>query len=331
MKTWTSAVWATAEFREELRGFVTSAVGEPTVLEPVSVRPWSTVWRVVSDRGVHYAKQNCPGQAHEAELVSGLAKLAPDRVVPVTAADTARDLLLTEDLGPTLRASGASGDPDVWCRIVAEAAGLQREVAGHVAELPLRVMTPGDATTYVADAVGRLGALPADDPRRVAPEVGRRLEALLPTIERWSDEVADLDLPITLNHNDLHDNNVVAPTGSALLRFLDFGDAVLTEPLGSLLVPLNVCADALGAGPHDPRLLRVADAALEVWSDLAPMTELRAVLPAALQLGRLARAESWRRCVASMTFAERGEYGAAPAHWLGTLLDDPPVGTCPRM
>lgn len=331
MTTWTSAVWATTEFREELRAFVAPEIGEPTTLEPVSVRPWSTVWRVVSARGVHYAKQNCPGQAHEAALLDVLADLAPERVVPVVAADPARDLLLTQDLGPTLRASGSSADPAAWCRIVAEAAALQRELISHVADLPLRVMLPGDATTYVADAVGRLGALPPDDPRRVPPEVARRLESLLPTIERWSDEVADLDLPVTLNHNDLHDNNVVAPRGSDPLRFFDFGDAMLTEPLGMLLIPLQVYAEALDAGPDDPRLARVADAALEVWSDRCPAAELRAALPAAIQLGRLARAESWRRCVATMTPAERGEYGAAPAQLLGTLLHDPPVGTRPRM
>lgn len=329
--TWTSAVWMTAEFREELRDFVVPAVGEPTVLEPLKVRPWSTVWRVESAAGVHYAKQNCPGQAHEAALVVALARIVPERVAPVTAADPARDLLLTPDLGPTLRASGAAGDPDVWCRILAEAGSLQREVAGHVAELPLRVLLPGDATTYVADAIGRLGALPADDPRRLAPEEALRLEALLPEIGEWSDEVADLGLPITLNHNDLHDNNVIAPSGEAPLRFFDLGDAVLTDPLGSLLIPLNVCADILGAGPDDPRLHRVVDAALEVWTDLVPAERLRASLPAALQLGRLAKAESWRRCVASMTHAERGEYGAAPAGWLGTLGEDPPVGTRPRM
>jgi hypothetical protein len=63
-----------------------------------------------------------------------------------------------------------------------------------------------------------------------------------------------------------------------------------------------------------------------VWSDLAAPRRLRAALPAALQLARLARVESWRRCVASMTAEERGEHGGAPAAWLGTLLAEPPLG-----
>lgn len=329
--TWTSAVWETPEFREELRDFVVAAVGQPDVLEPLKVRPWSTVWRARAGGATYFAKQNCPGQAHEAALLTELVRIAPRYVVPVVAADPARDLLLTADLGPTLRESGGAESPEAWCRIAADAAALQRALAGHVAELPLAVMLPGDATSYVADAVGRLAALPVGDPRRLDPDVARALEEHLPTVERWADEVADLDLPATLNHNDLHDANAAAPGGDGPLRFFDLGDAVLAEPLGALLIPLNVCADLWDAGPDDPRLRRVADAALEVWSDAADITVLRAALPAALQLARLAKTESWRRCVATMTTAERAEWGGAPAAWLGTLLDEPPVGGRPRM
>jgi hypothetical protein len=323
-------VWRSEDFAAELRGFVTGAVGPPTILEPLKVRPWSTVWRVEAGGRAYFVKQNCPGQAHEARLVAVLGKIAPEYVVPVVAADADRDLLLTSDLGPTLRAAGAGGDVDAWCRITSDAAALQRRVVHHIAELPLSLMEADDATTYVADAVGRLAALAPEDPRRLDPRTAAELEALLPTIELWADQVTALDLPIALNHNDLHDNNVIATAGGPL-RFFDFGDAVLTEPLGALLVPLAALAEELGAGPDDPRLCRVADAALEVWSDGPSMSELRAALPAALQLGRLARIEAWRRCVASMTPEEIAEFGPSVPGWLGSLLADPPVGRAARM
>jgi len=329
--TWSSAVWTTAEFRAELREFVASAVGEPDVLEPVKVRPWSTVWRAEVGGSTYFAKQNSPGQAHEAALMTALARIAPEYVVAVVAADPARDLLLTADAGPTLRAAGAAEDPEAWCRIVTDAAALQRAVATHVAELPIGVLAPGDAVEYVADAVGRLGALAPNDPRRLDADTARALEAHLRTIDAWADQVGDLDLPITLNHNDLHDNNAFVPSGGTPLRFFDFGDAVLGEPLGALLIPLNFCARLWEAGPDDPRLRRVADAGTEAWSDLVDVRRLREALPAALQLGRLGRVECWRRCVATMTRAELGEWGDAPAYWLGTLLGEPPVGRSPRM
>jgi hypothetical protein len=332
MQTWTSDVWRSEAFDAELRSFVASAVGEPDVFEPVKVRPWSAVWRVEAGGAVYFAKQNCPGQAHEARLLTALARIAPEYVVPVVAADADRDLLLTADLGLTLHQAGGGHDVATWCRIVGDGARLQHAVAPHADDLDLTEMPPECATTYVGDAIGRLGALPAGDPRRLSEAVAEQVRALLPTIERWSDQVAELDLPITLNHNDLHANNVVASDGPEVpLRFFDFGDAVLTEPLGALLIPLNVCAADLDAGPDDLRLRRIADAALEVWTDLAPARALRAALPAALQLGRLARIESWRRCIATMTAGERKEFGSAPADWLGTLLADPPVGHVARM
>lgn len=324
-------MWRTAEFADELRTFVTAAVGAPTVFEPLKIRPWSTVWRVEAGGERYWAKQNCPGQAHEAALVTALGAIAPDRVVPVVAADPARDLLLTPHLGATVQERGGDHDVALWSAIVREAALLQRAVEPHCGELPLTPLPAGCATTYVGDAVGRLNALAADDPRRLSDDAARRLQGLLPTVERWSDQVAEIDLPLTLNHNDLHANNVVASAGEEPLRFFDFGDAVATEPLGALLIALNVSAHELGAGPDDLRLRRIADAALEVWSDLVPMRALRAALPAALQLARLARIESWRRCITTMTPEERGEYGSAPADWLGTLLEEPPVGHLPPM
>lgn len=329
---WTSAVWETPAFQAELRDFVVRAVGEPSSLERLKVRPWASVWKVTAGDQTYFAKQNCPGQAHEARVVSALAEIAPDYVVPVAAADPGRDLLLTEGLGRTLGELDAAPDVPTWSRIVRDAAQLQRAVAPHIDELGLTSLPPECATMYAGDAIGRLHALPDGDPRRLEDDVAERLRALLPSIERWSDQVADLDLPLTINHNDLHADNVVAAGGADRpLRFFDFGDAVASEPLGELLIVLNICSDEMKAGPDDLRLRRIADAAIEVWSDLVPARAIRAGLPAALQLARLARVESWRRCVASFTPSERDEHGSAPAHWLGSLVEDPPVGHVPPM
>jgi Ser/Thr protein kinase RdoA (MazF antagonist) len=161
------------------------------------------------------------------------------------------------------------------------------------------------------------------DPRRLPPDVAARLRAHLPVVRRWAEEVAALGLPTTLNHNDLHENNVFDVDGR--LRFFDFGDALVTEPLGVLLVPLNILAEKLHADGDDRRLWRVADAALDVWSDLVPARDLRAALPAALQLGRAGRVESWARCTPSLTDEQLADWGHVAAAWLGTLDAEPPL------
>jgi Phosphotransferase enzyme family len=256
-----------------------------------------------------------------------LARLAPDRVVPVEAASDG--FLLTPDQGPVFYET-AGGDLENWVRLAREAALLQRELVPHVDELVAvgaTALSPGEAHDYAAARVEQYAELGPSDPRRLAPDVADRLHAHLPVVRRWAEQVAALGLPLTLNHNDLHENNVFDVGGRLL--FFDFGDSLVTDPLGIMLIPLNVLGEKLQADDHDPRLWRVVDAALEVWSDLVPAAELRDALPAALQLGRLGRVESWVRCQPSLSDEELDEWGPIAATWLGTLDAAPPVGPRP--
>jgi hypothetical protein len=319
-----SSRWATEEFREELRAWCTPYTGPVTAMEQHKLRGWATVWRVESAEGVWFAKQNCPGQQLEVPLMAVLAEVVPDRVVPVTAARGG--FLLTPDQGEVFSET-AGGDLANWVRLAREAAEFQRALLPHhhaLLRAGLAELRPDQAADYLSARVEQYAALAPGDSRRLAPDVADRLRAHLPVVRRWAEQVAALGLPLTLNHNDLHENNVFDVAGR--LRFFDFGDAVVTEPLGVLLIPLNILAEKLGADGDDARLWQVADAALEVWSDLVPMADLRAALPAALQLGRLGRVESWVRCQPSLSDAELAEWGPVAATWLGTLDADPPVG-----
>lgn len=96
--------------------------------------------------------------------------------------------------------------------------------------------------------------------------------------------------------------------------------------MSGLLVPLNEVAYCLGEPPPDDvRLRKVADAALEIWSDVVPIDEPRAALPAALWLGRLGRAESWRRTAATLAPEDRAEYAGHHQQWIDMLPDAAPV------
>ncbi|MBB6629401.1 phosphotransferase [Nocardioides sp. KIGAM211] len=318
--------WRSAGYRDELRAWVARETGEPTSLEPVKVRAWASVWRAVTPGGVHYAKQNCATQPFEAALLAELVRLVPQHVVPLTAVDLDRGLLLTPDQGPVL----GEGDLDTWRRVVAAGAALQRALVPHVDGLVaagVSRLLPADAEEYVAQRLDGFAALPAGDRRALAPDRLAALRAHLPVVRRWAEQVAALGLPATLVHNDLHGNNVFDREDG--LRFFDFGDALVMEPLAVLAIPLEMLAARLGAGPDDPRLWRVAEAALEVWSDRAPLAELRAALPAALQLGRLGRTETWLRCTPPMNDEELDSFAGAGAASLAALLDAPVLGHLP--
>jgi hypothetical protein len=287
-------VWGTPEFEAELRAWIEGEVGPLTAITQSKRRPWAAVWRAEAAGGAYYAKQNCPGQVFEARLMGILAELAPTYVVPVAAVDADRGFLLTPDQGQVFGDTADPDDLDGWIRLVVRAMELSRLVSG-------------DAHRLVA-----AGASLCRVPDRVRPLVDPLL-----------DTVGAMGLPDSLVHNDLHEHNAFdLPTG---LVFFDFADAVVAHPLTGLLVPLNMMVHHLEAEPDDPRLRRVADAGLEVWSDLVPMAELRAALPAALQLGRLGRAESWFRVAPDFTGDAFDEFGTAGDEWLDRLTDPVPV------
>lgn len=315
------AEWTDPTFLDELRDWVAGTTGQVATLEQVKLRPWASVWRAETASGTFFVKENCAGQAFEAGLVAELSIWVPDLVVPVTAIHHGRGRLLTADQGPTL-ADVASHDLDSWCHVVVEAAHLQRRVAsyaGRMLDLGLTRLAPGEAADYAAARARQLAALPAPDPRRVSAAEADRVTASLSGLRRWADAELSLQLPLTLQHSDLHEHNIFARSR----RFFDYADSVISTPLGVLLVPLNTLAHLLDAGPGDQRLWRVANAYLEVWSDLVSMRELRATLPAALRLARLARLESWLRVSASFADDAMAEFGGVVSAWLRCLGDDP--------
>lgn len=316
-----TARWSAPGFAEEVRALVREVVGEPSSVELVRQRPWSVVWRARVDGTTWYVKDNCSSQAHESALLERLAEVAPGRALGPAGVRGSR--FVAPDLGEPV-GERADGDLDLWSRIVVAAAELQREVAPYADGLGLVAIVPDVAADWTAGMVEHLASRPTGDPRRLPEDDADALRALDPTIRGWAEQVAALGLPPTLVHNDLHAHNVFAVEDRMVL--FDLGDALVMEPLAGLLVPLNVLAHQLGAGPEDPRLARVADAGLEVWSDLAPMAELRTALPAALQLGRLGRVESWHRIAADLDGPDLDECGEAAAGWLALLLEDPPVG-----
>ncbi len=321
----TSPVWRSEAFEAELATWCASVLDCEVRLESHKVRCWSAVWRVHTGDGVYYAKQNCPGQAFEATLLPLLGDLSA-RVVPVSAFDADRGFLLTPDQGPVFGETvGDSLEP--WVAIAREGALLQRELVDHVAELERAGCTrlgPAEVPAYVAARTEQYAALPVGDRRRLDAEEAAALRRLVPEVERWADQLLALGLPLSLNHSDLHEHNVFAVDGG--LRFFDFGDAVVSDPLSVLLTTLRVLRGNLDCAADDPRVTAVSDAALEVWSDLASTSEMRAALPAALQLGKVARSESWARCLPSVTDEEEEEFGGHATYWLRDLgappLDD---------
>jgi hypothetical protein len=95
-----------------------------------------------------------------------------------------------------------------------------------------------------------------------------------------------------------------------------------------MLVPLGFAQSRiLDVDLDDPRILRLRDAYLDVFSDLAPHSELVETLELACRVAKVARALVWNRAVTALGPDEVEErWASAPLESLASLLDDSYLG-----
>lgn len=296
--------WRGAEWRAEVESWIRDRIAESGLtatgpIEQPRVRPWSTQLIVPTDRGQYWFKENCPALRFEAGLVARIAKIAPDRVIVPLAVEEDRGWLLSPDGGSTVRELGA--DEAMFTRIMIEYAELQRVLVDHRDALiatGLQVLEPADTADHLDRQLAWLSALPTEHPSHADAGMLERAARYRPVIIEATDRLAALGLPSTLKHNDLHQNNVFAPTsGTSGGLFFDFNDAVWSHPFCSLRIALDKLGQEWSCGIDDPRIVRIVDAYLDGWTDLAPLAELRHLVEPAMMIGGLHRYNSWHRLV----------------------------------
>lgn len=281
-------------------------------IEEFRVRPWSVTHRVATAAGVRWFKANTMECAYEGPLAAALGEWTPDMVLAPLAVDDARGWMLTADAGPTLRDVLALDEDrrmERWAAMLAAHARLQRAVAPRADEL----MALGVPDVRVPTLPGHLASL-LEDPSVRTPSVD---------LGAWCAELAADGLPASLQHDDLSDANVF-PDGTGF-RFFDWGDASVGHPFGVLLVALSSAAWSLGIERDAPPLLRLRDAYLEQWSDLATPRELRRSAGLACRVGRVGRALAWRRALRGAALPVGDDFRTAVADWVAELPEPPVV------
>ena len=323
--------WEQPGWQNRAAGWITASLAEQGIavtgpIERARTRFWSVHLRVDTDAGRFWFKENCPLQSFEARLIEGLRPIAGDLLGKVTATQVDEGWLLTPDQGETARDAGLAGDVGTYERLLTEWGVLQRAVGSAGLDLSsygVTTMAPAGAADYLLTHVARLTALPADDVGRMDDAAATRLRALVPTVRGWAETLLATGLPLSLDHADLHLGNAFADPVSGRLRIFDLSDAVASFPLCTLLVPLRVMTAREEIGPDQRAVDRVVNAYLESFTDVVPVRELRAAVPAALELAKMNRHESWRRALDGADTASYTESGDAQAAWLGLLGADP--------
>ncbi|HZM84129.1 MAG TPA: phosphotransferase [Candidatus Limnocylindrales bacterium] len=267
-------------------------------IEVVKERPWSLVAKVPTACGLLWFKENRGQTLYEAPLLLALARWAPRRVLEVVAIDAGRGWSVTRDGGPTLREMDAEPDLARWERMLADHADFQRFLGVHAQEL-LSLGVPDQRPSLLPQLLDTFTLPPA-------------VATYRPVLKQLCEELAASPVPLSLQHDDLHDANVFADG-----RVFDWGDSSVSHPFGVLLVSLRAAAQRFGDASVVPRL---RDAYLEPWTSLAPRARLLREVELAVQVSKVGRALSWRRAVAGSTPQQYAPWGETAQYWLQELL-----------
>ena len=288
-------------------------------------RPWSSAIRFGSDAGPLWFKVNGPGTLHEGALVAALGQLQPELVSEVLAIDRERGWWLTRDAGPILRTVAAPGE--LWTRweaILPRYGRAQLRLASQVDAL----LATGVQEVSPATLPGQFQALLDHLSERSPAEGGltsgesQSLAALLPLYQGWCDELAQSGIPNSIQHDDLHSANVCWGGSAGRARIIDWGDASVGYPLGTMLSTLNSIAHHAKIEVEDSRVQRMRDAYLEPFTHLASRERLVALVRVARRLGCVTRALSYVRAFEGEPTSAESSADFPVRGWLLELLAD---------
>ena len=287
-------------------------------------RMYSVVARVPVSGGTVWFKASPPASSFEPALLVALAEWYPDRFTAPIAVDLDRAWSLTRDGGPTLRELHAEPkDVGAWQVMLRRYARLQFGLAGHVDELlalglaDLRPgSVPGQFEQLIADpAMERV----IDAPDGITRAQHEALRALAPRLREWCAELDDLGIPASLDHADVHPNNVFAAAGTPF----DWGDAAVAHPFSSLLVALRTAAEQASLPPRAPELGGLTEDYFSPWLEAGHRRQaVDRSLALALRTAPLARALTWGRLFPCFLGHQRPVGHAARV--LATVLDPDP-------
>ena len=275
---WGEPSWhaeARAWIEEQLSADGREITGE---LEQPHLMQWATALRVPTSDGVAWFKACLPELAFEREVLTLLSARRPDLVPRVVAADPERSWLLLDDAGVRLRDLESSPGVERWAKALARYAELQRAAAP-------------DADAFAdAGTIDRRGPLLFDQfdalldyDYGLEPDELVRLRALRPKLEADAERLAELALPDSIQHDDLHDHNIFVRGDE--YRIIDWGDSCVAHPFQSLAVALEVVEHRLGADAVE--LVRAAY--VDAWSVSATSEQLEA----AFRLGYVSGTLKW--------------------------------------
>jgi len=302
----TTAPWGDPQFIGAAHAWLREVADDQAIeltgpIEQIHVRPWSTVFRATAGESALFLKVCSAVQVHEPRVIELVARDFPDLVPGLVARHPTEPWVVLRDGGMRLRlAVPGAAQLAVWRALLPRYAELQRSLLGRATEV---------LATGLPDR--RLDRIPAllervlDDGRWAPEEPRSRVRTLLPAVARACAELSGIGIGPSLDHDDLHDHNVLVDGDRATI--IDWGDASLTHPFLTLAVTLRFAVEAAGLPTDAPEIQALRDAYLEPWNGLAPARALRRAADIGSALGIVTFGLTWYEVITRLPGAHQTE------------------------
>ena len=302
--------WIAAQLRR--RGL---ALSGPTT--QIHERPWSLVLAVPTHDQSFIFKAVWPPQRHEVVVSALLATWLPDSVPAVIGQDDERGWMLCAHAGtPLAEFRGKSDFGGLWTETLARYGRLQRLAESHVDELlQLGVPDHRDTVALFDDLLLHL------DRKRDDALSSREIQSLQELRPRLAQAGAALDaspIPVTAQHDDLHDGNVLVRDGTP--RVFDWGDVCIAHPFLSLMLARESMAKTLIA-ENRTKAPRALGRYLAAWASFGEIDELRRLADLAEGPAMVSRAAAYKIVIDNVSEEARASFPDPVAYWLRRLLD----------
>jgi hypothetical protein len=276
---------------------------------------------VDSATGRWWLKVNAAETAYEARLLTELSGTGSSPV-PHSRSHPTEPWCLVADAGQSARDALQAAEPAerirFWTTVLPRYAELQQAAepaALHSIGLP--DLSAGALLDRFDEVMTDRRWFTADVAPDLSPSDWELVQACRPRLAEVASRLADAR-PATLQHDDLHDGNVFGSEDT--VRIIDWGDASVAHPFGTLLVTLRVLAYQLRCSWDDPKLDPVRDGYLEVWGTAGESAvELHRELDLAVRTGALARAAAWRRALGNPEAGQQLDFADSVAYWMVRL------------